>query len=150
MKRYIIFTGLLIVIFTFFNLALARNVTKVDKGINDNQPISMGEVIYEKVIRAWQSPYEFYHIKYTYTGYDKHGFKIRYEYSMDDDTMPGGVKNEAKIIILPLEMGDKAYLQIHQIPKYPQKAMIPAKVLRITLSDNNNFPIYVDEVDNPR
>ena len=150
MKRYFIFTALLILIFTSFNLTLARNVIKVDKGINDNQPISMGDVIYEKIIRAWQSPYTSYHIKYIYTGFDNHGLKIRYEYSMDDETMPGGVKKEAKILILPLEMGDKAYLQIHQIPKWSQKAMIPAKVLRIRLSDKNNFRILVEEVDNPR
>ena len=77
MKRSIIFLSIFILIFSASNFAFSEDIIKAIEGINENQPISVGETIYEENVQAVNdSSYAFYRIKYTYIGFDNNSIQI--------------------------------------------------------------------------
>ena len=149
--RKVVICLLVIFFCTSFNHAFCEVVQKAIEGINRNQPISPGEIVYEENLKVLHdSSYAFYHIKYTYIGFDIDGIRIRYNSIIDDPARKERVIKETKILFLPLDVYGRTYLEMPEVPRWPQKIIVPAKRLDIELADRTNFRIFVEEANKPQ
>ncbi len=130
----------------FLPLAFADKTTRVSGGINQNQPIYLGEAIYEETVTVWHNSYSSYHVRYAYIGIDRDNIQIRYTYRMDDNLVRGKPETETGVLLLPLDSYGKTYLRLHELPKRPKTAIVPAKVLAITIDNKRRLTVVIDSL----
>ena len=134
-------------VFTLFNYSFSETIVETVGGVNENQPIYIGEVIYEEKTAAWDPSGAFYHLKYIYTGIDGNEIRIRYEYRQNDSSTAGFTRVEDDILFVPLDKYGITYFQTHALPKYSKRTIISEKKLVISIYNKYKNSIVVEEVD---
>ncbi|MBN3040732.1 MAG: hypothetical protein JW867_06355 [Candidatus Omnitrophica bacterium] len=121
------------------------NITKVNEFVNSQRPLMIGDIIYRTKLAINDESYGYYWLKLRYIGYDSSQIKIRYEFSKDVPENEGKIYEEVSTLIMPLDEQEKTYIKIHQLPKLPEDATVPAKTLVVSVYDRDKSLIKVEE-----
>lgn len=142
-----IFKFCLILSFLFpsLNASADKNI-RVVGGLNKNQPISFGEVIYDETTTIWSQAYVRYHVRYAYMGLSNRSLKIKYSYEIDDTLSRKKSEVITETLLLPLDKSRTAYLELHEIPRRPEIPIVERKNLIISVDNNKRLNVFVRAV----
>ena len=127
-----IFIGFLLVCFCFGSV-LADDYIHAGGGLNSLQPISIGEVIYEKYMKAANPEYGYYKIKYIFLGIEQGSMKLRYEYEQDSVLTNNQLESQDYLFTIPIDNKKRAYLEIFALPLHEEdkKTLLKKIVLSV-------------------
>jgi len=129
MIKYKFLPILFILIFFSYSLTFARDFTT--GGINREQPISIGEIIYSKLIMKTPKPAYLYayFLQYFYQGIENDNIKVKCEYKETTKTLYEDDEDvETDILTLLLNANRQTLLKTKKIP-YSKSEELVIKVV---------------------
>jgi hypothetical protein len=129
-----------------FQNIYASDLLVIQSTITDKPYFGVGDIIYEATLQSQSAKDHLLSVKYRYVKITDDSITIRYEYGSEYDLSGLDKKIDEQTFVLALNEKDKAYLRVHELPRFPDEFKVVSTVLALTVYDTDRSLITVEEL----